>query len=427
MLKIAFTQYDNFFKYENEELKRLLEPLYNYHILSYDKDYTQDLEKYNTLEKDKEIFALLDNVYQLIKEKNDLFYTNSEESLDNHFEICKKKIHNKELIEHKYFRETFDEFRNLKHYFSKEHQNWLKDNPLEKYPFLYTLGMFTTKEIERYNTLEMNKEILKLLKQEFQEVEKLFGDEFFYRPDSYKDVFNKLIETCNKNLKNGKLCIDTLVELSCVIGDCRYDHNEIYHEKEKKRVQEDINKPKKSFIFNYSENEIIDIVKKEVNWRKKERDIEIYKQRQRALLLDEIASQYRNLNASAISKITIKVKGAINYYKGKLFEKEYYKYLVNLKKYDKVILGGESGKPDIIAFDLKNNILHVFSLKNLKIDYFNYRIKKELLKQEIIYSMEKFFEFTEVMLHVVVLNNWNNHIQHFNYDYRHPESLKVNP
>lgn len=92
-----------------------------------------------------------------------------------------------------------------------------------------------------------------------------------------------------------------------------------------------------------------------------------------------------------------------------------------------MILGGKSGEPDIISYDLKNNNLFVFSLKNLMIDHFNYYVKKELLKQEIIYSMDKSFEFNKVFMKVVVFNNLNNHLQIFDHDFRNPKNLKVNP
>jgi len=193
--------------------------------------------------------------------------------------------------------------------------------------------------LEENNTLEKNKVNLKEYKKKLIKFEK---DKYLTGRGKKKiKCHYKMIELCEEALENEYLITQQLWDI--------YDFLEEMECSEEYRQEN-------TFIFNFSEDEIIDIVKKEVNWRKKERDVEIYKKRIKNLLLNEIARQYENLDYSSISKIVKKVEGAINYYKGKLFEKEYYKYLVNLKKYDKVILGGESGKPDIIAYDLKNNI-----------------------------------------------------------------------
>ena len=178
------------------------------------------------------------------------------------------------------------------------------------------------------------------------------------------------------------------------------------------------------FTFEYSEEKVLNLLRKEVNWRKAniERDINIYKRRQEHKLLETIAKEY-NLDVSSVSEIVKKVAGAINRYKGKMFESQYFKYLEKLKRYDKVELLGASGQPDIIAHKLKEDAIYVFSLKNLAIKKHPYYISEELLKVEYKYAYESSFTYKKVVLILVVFDNLDNSVKEVKLDYKTPKDI----
>jgi len=178
------------------------------------------------------------------------------------------------------------------------------------------------------------------------------------------------------------------------------------------------------FTFQYTEEKVLNLIRKEVHWRKAniERNINIYKRRQENKLLDVIGKEF-NLEVSSISEIDKKVKGAIIHYKGKLFESQYSKHLEKSKRFDKVELLGASGEPDIVAHKLKEDALYVFSLKNLAIKKHPYYISEDLLKVEYKYAYENSFTYKEVHLILVVFNNLDNSVVELELDYSSPKPV----
>ncbi|MBA7492886.1 hypothetical protein ES702_03439 [subsurface metagenome] len=181
---------------------------------------------------------------------------------------------------------------------------------------------------------------------------------------------------------------------------------------------------KENFSFEYSEREVLDLILKEVNWRDIERDIEIYMERQKGRLLEDIAGDYKTLKLKAIGNICTKVKKAINHYKGKLFERRYFQHLKSLNKFDKVVWDGSSGKPDIFAF--KDNEIHIFSLKNLKIDRKRFVIKKQDLEPEFKRAYNGLLENDDIFLKLVVFDNMTNKVIERDLDFRNPEDVIIN-
>lgn len=178
------------------------------------------------------------------------------------------------------------------------------------------------------------------------------------------------------------------------------------------------------FTFDYTEEKVLELVRKEVSWRKAniKRNINIYKRRQENKLLEVIGKEF-NLDVSSISEIVKKVKGAVLYYKGKLFEKQYSKYLEKSKRFDKIELLGASGQPDIVAHKLEENAIYVFSLKNLSIKKHPYYISNDLLKVEYKYAYENSFIYKKVSLFLVVFNNLDNSVVEIELDFHSPTPI----
>ena len=249
------------------------------------------------------------------------------------------------------------------------------------------------------------------------------------------DINNNIkfcIEQCHNVLENGYLITKQLNEIisyieSIFIGD------------DGKRIEDidiimtdgpgyedvyDIRKNKRDFNFEYSEREVLDLIREEVNWRDIERDIEIYIEREKGRLLEDIAGDYKKLKLKAIGNICTKVKGAIIRYKGKLFEKRYFQYLKSLNKFDRVIWDGTSGNPDVFAY--KNNELHIFSLKNLKIDRKKFVIKKQDLEPEFKKAYNGLLENDDIFLKLVIFDNLTDNIIERKLDFRNPEDVIIN-
>ncbi|MBA7492079.1 hypothetical protein ES702_02628 [subsurface metagenome] len=178
-----------------------------------------------------------------------------------------------------------------------------------------------------------------------------------------------------------------------------------------------------NFEFICSEKEVFDLILKEVKWRDKERDIEIYIEREKGRLLEDIAGDYKTLKLKAIGNICTKVKGAIIRYKGKLFEKHYFQYLRSLNKFDRIVWDGSSGKPDIIAY--KNNDLYIFSLKNLKIDRKKFVIKKQDLEPEFKRAYNGLLENDNIFLKLVVFDNLTDNVIERKLDFRNPKDVII--
>lgn len=176
------------------------------------------------------------------------------------------------------------------------------------------------------------------------------------------------------------------------------------------------------FNFEISEERLFSVIKKEVKWYNKERDIEIFKERKKGRLLEDLAEEY-HINESTVSIIAKKVQGAVNYYKGKIFEKEYHKYLKNLNKYDKVILEGASGKADIYAYDEENDTFHIFSLKYYEIKKRPYHIKVKEFKSELKLAYDNQFDYKDVKVYLIVFDLLSNTKEEKELDFRNPKEI----
>lgn len=176
--------------------------------------------------------------------------------------------------------------------------------------------------------------------------------------------------------------------------------------------------------FKISEEEILNVIRKEVNWHKIERDIEIYKERKKGIFLEDLSKEY-GVDFSTISTIAGKVKGAVNFYKGKLFEKKYYEYLKSLKRYDKVIQDGDSGKPDIYAYDEENSSIHIFSLKYYETEERPFQIGVKDMKSELKFAYDNSFTYDDVFLKLIFYDSLTGKVIEKEVDFRNPENIRI--
>lgn len=176
--------------------------------------------------------------------------------------------------------------------------------------------------------------------------------------------------------------------------------------------------------FDCSDEKVFNLIKREVKWKKKDRDIIIYKERQKGRLLEDIGKEFK-LDDSSISKIETKVDGAFKYYKGLLFHKFCYNYLVKEYPDCEVESLGTKAVPDIVVTDPTRNIKTIYSIKNLKIDRKNYRIEKKELRPEIKSALLSLLEYKEVYLTLVLFDNISKKIIEKNIDFRHPTDIII--
>jgi hypothetical protein len=129
--------------------------------------------------------------------------------------------------------------------------------------------------------------------------------------------------------------------------------------------------------------------------------------------------------------IVKKVQGKINEVKGDKFEKFVYNRLKQSELFDKVILGGEVGQSDILAYQ-NDEKLFIYSLKNLKIDRDPYWLivnpKNEEgeneLKPEIKFAKLSHFDYN-IHLILLVYDNYNDRIIQKEIDYKDPQNINL--
>lgn len=238
------------------------------------------------------------------------------------------------------------------------------------------------------------------------------------------------LEILDKEYKKGLLITIQLQEVMYFIEDIIFKEKLniskfIYsigrHKFNLKEIEESL---QLKFKWKYTEDDIIDAVRNEVNWRDAERDITIYKERKKGVLIKNLMKTY-NLDKGSISRIAKKVEGKVNYLKGHLFEEEYKKYLKSLKIYDKVDNIGTSGEPDILCHKEDTNQLDVYSLKMLKITKQSYFISKNELAPEYKIAYDQSFSYKTINLFLVVFNYLNNEVITIPLDWKNPKDVII--
>lgn len=176
-----------------------------------------------------------------------------------------------------------------------------------------------------------------------------------------------------------------------------------------------------SFVLDM--DEVIDLIKKNERWQKTDRDLSIYFERQKGRTLQDIADDY-GIVYSTVSRIEDKVRGKVNYWKGKIFEDFVKKRLKESRVFIKVIKEAGKGESDIRAYT-KNNELFIYSLKNLKIDRKPYwLITKEELLPELKDAKLCSLDY-ETHLILLVYDNHNKAVKQIEIDYNNVENIDL--
>lgn len=233
------------------------------------------------------------------------------------------------------------------------------------------------------------------------------------------------IEKCFKMLELGLSITDQLEDIR--IDTENYWYNE---ECDKTSIEvpiTDLIELFKQFKFRDYQEELEHFIKQNIDWRKKNRDFEIYNEIRDGTLYSEIAEKL-DVTIPAISMINKKVQSSINNLKGKFFEIRYEKYLKSLDNFKncKVVRDGAPGKPDIYIMNKKRE-LFVFSIKNLELNKKSFAIVKEQLKPELqfAYYNNTFEEINKVVLYLIVFDSLTERIHVKEINFNKPSNINI--
>ncbi len=272
------------------------------------------------------------------------------------------------------------------------------------------------------NSLEKNKGILELLKYRTNsiklqpDINKLES----YLPGSEERwllLIKSKLKLCEKALNEDYLVTATLEEILSEIKEEEYSD---YYEKKHPETVFDL----KFRGFSYNESQIFELIKKKAKWHDIERDLTIYLERQNGKNLDELAENF-GIKFNAVSMVTTKVQGAINYWKGKIFEDFIYKELQQSRLFEKVIKDAGKGEIDLLAYTNDGKELYIYSIKNIKINRKPYWLTIEELKPEIERARQCHWDYITHLI-LVVFDNLHNKVKQFMFDYNHPKNININ-
>ena len=272
-----------------------------------------------------------------------------------------------------------------------------------------------------YNTLEKNAKFLEFLVAKHNNLKKKRGCKQMFSLTSCNGVYKgleNLFKLCQQAIREGYLITHQLDELHYEIGECYYD---FLNEKEQKHSQT----PFDIIFINFSctDDQIFNLIKKNAKWHDVKRDLSIYHEKKRGKYLQEIGENF-GIDFTTVSVIVKKVQGAINYWKGKLFEDFVEKRLKEANLFEKVIKRAGKGECDILAYTKEHN-LYIYSLKNLKIDRKPYwLITKEELRPELEDALLSNLDY-ETRLILLIYDNYNNQVKQFIIDYNNPENIDI--
>lgn len=191
-----------------------------------------------------------------------------------------------------------------------------------------------------------------------------------------------------------------------------------------------------AILFNWEDIEhkaINRTLKSGKNREKRERDINIYKERN-IYKADELIAKYE-VSEQTVYKSLRRIKGAwdqrrstyeiysVNYHKGMIFESDFAKFLKSLKFFDKVVRNGKVGEPDIVAY--KDEKEYIFSLKNRDLSH---KLRSVVMTPKDFAPEIKEChknDGTPRYMFVAVLNNDNNKVFCFYHDYNNEKNVDL--
>ena len=175
--------------------------------------------------------------------------------------------------------------------------------------------------------------------------------------------------------------------------------------------------------FTLDLDQVIDLIKKNERWQKPDRDLTIYFERKKGRTLQDIADDY-DIVFTAVSRVEKKVRGAVSYWKGKLFESFINNQLKQSHRFSSISLEGDVGEPDILAYSRDKKSLYIYSLKNLKIDRKPYWLTKEELRPELERAKLCSLDY-EIHLILLVFDSFHDKIKQFKIDYDNPKNIDL--
>ncbi len=227
-----------------------------------------------------------------------------------------------------------------------------------------------------------------------------------------------VINLCSKTLQDGYLVSQLLRDIA----------REIHCFKKNEDDAKPILDILKGFKLGNYQQKLYGFIEQNTNWRKKNRDFEIYKDIQKGTLYSEIAGRLK-CDISTISKINKKVQSSINNLKGKFFEIEFEEYLKSLYKFrnNKIVRDGNPGKPDIYIIDNIKKEIYIFSLKNLELNKESFCIIKEQLKPELEFAYLKstFEEYNKIILYLIIFDSLTEQLHIKEVDYKNPSNINI--
>ena len=175
--------------------------------------------------------------------------------------------------------------------------------------------------------------------------------------------------------------------------------------------------------FSYTDDQIFNLIRKNVKWRNIERDITIFREGQEGKKQQEIGEVHR-INHTTISGIITKVQGAVNYWKGILLEVFVKKKLNQSGLFGKVVKEAGKGEADILAYSKDDKKLTIYSLKNIKINREPYWLVVDELRPELARAKLQEKDY-EVKLILLIYNNLTKQIKQYQIDYNNPVNIDI--
>lgn len=362
--------------------------------------------------------------------------------IDNHLSPFEEQMHEARLVTDTFLRKydnlpfqerneklmSFDEFAEAKESYSKAYENYYHNLPqgisereFRTYHQLIRGKIGRNLEIVfNYNTLKKNAKFLEVLIARHNNLKKKRAYKQLCIPDCKEliQTREKQFKLCEQAIKNGYLITNQLDDFNSNIGECYYC---FLKEKEKKH-------PKTPFdiifiSFSYNVEQIFNLIRKNERWRNIERDLTIYHEKKRGKYLQEIAENF-GIDFTTVSVIVKKVSGAINYWKGKLFEDFVEKKLIQSGLFEKVIKEAGKGECDIKAYTKDGKGLYIYSLKNIKIDRKPYWLIAEEIRPELETALLQTLDY-KVHLILLIFDNYNNQVKQFVIDYNNPKNIDI--
>ena len=175
--------------------------------------------------------------------------------------------------------------------------------------------------------------------------------------------------------------------------------------------------------FSYTDDQVFNLIRKNVKWRNIERDITIFREGQEGKKQQEIGEVHR-INHTTISGIITKVQGAVNYWKGILLEDFVKKKLNQSGVFGKVVKEAGKGEADILAYSKDDKKLTIYSLKNIKINREPYWLVVDELRPELARAKLQEKDY-EVKLILLIYNNLTKQIKQYQIDYNNPVNIDI--